>query len=84
VFNDDTGTPNPNGLDFYDRLVDEEIAHVIQPYATLYPGDLPQALHDRIGGWRSRETPLAFADYAGYVAEQSRTSSVLRRFGLLN
>jgi beta-glucosidase len=29
---------------------------------------LPQPLQDRHGGWRSRETSKAFADYAGYVA----------------
>src|SRR4029453_7189955 len=30
--------------------------------------DLPQALQDRVGGWESRDTSKAFADYAGYVA----------------
>ena len=44
VFPDGTGAPNPNGLDFYDRLVDELIASGIEPYATLYHWDLPQAL----------------------------------------
>jgi beta-glucosidase len=70
VFPDGTGTPNPKGLDFYDRLIDELIASGIEPYATLYHWDLPQALQERVGGWQSRETPLAFADYAGYVAEK--------------
>src|SRR3712207_6436274 len=65
-----TGTPNPRGLDFSPRLVDELLAAGIEPFATLYHWDLPQALQDRYGGWRSRETPEAFANYAGYVAEQ--------------
>ena len=56
VFPDGTGSPNPKGLDFYDRLVDELIANGIEPYATLYHWDLPQALQDRVGGWQSRET----------------------------
>jgi len=30
------GTPNPKGLDFYSRLVDELLANDIQPFATLY------------------------------------------------
>ena len=70
IFPEGTGTPNPKGLDFYHRLVDELLAVGIEPFATLYHWDLPQALQDRYGGWRSRETPEAFAKYAGYVAEQ--------------
>ncbi len=70
VFPEGTGTPNPKGLDFYHRLVDELLANGIEPFATLYHWDLPQALQDRYGGWRSRDTSKAFADYAGYVAER--------------
>jgi beta-glucosidase len=69
VFPDGTGTPNPKGLDFYHKLVDELIASGIEPFATLYHWDLPQALQDQVGGWESRDTARAFADYAGYVAE---------------
>jgi beta-glucosidase/6-phospho-beta-glucosidase/beta-galactosidase len=68
IFPQGTGAPNPKGIDFYDRLVDELIAAGIAPFATLYHWELPQALEDR-GGWRSRHTCQAFADYAGYVAE---------------
>ena len=68
VFPQGNGQPNPKGLDFYNRLVDELLANGIQPFATLYHWDLPQALQDRVGGWESRETSEAFADYAGYVA----------------
>jgi beta-glucosidase len=65
-----TGAPNPNGLDFYQRLLDELLANGIEPYVTLYHWDLPLALQDRVGGWRSRDTAKAFADYAAYVAER--------------
>ena len=70
VFPEGTGAPNPKGLDFYNRLLDELLANGIEPYATLYHWDLPQALQDRVGGWQSSETSKAFADYAGYVAER--------------
>ena len=70
VFPEGTGTPNPKGLDFYQRLLDELLANGIEPFATLYHWDLPQTLQDRYGGWRSRDTSKAFADYAGYVAER--------------
>src|SRR3712207_2620541 len=82
IFPDGTGTPNKAGLAFYDRLVDELLGAGIEPFATLYHWDLPQALQDRFGGWRSRETAEAFADYAGFVAEQ--LSDRVRHFFTIN
>ena len=82
VFPEGTGAPNPKGLDFYNRLVDELLANDIEPYATLYHWDLPQALQDRVGGWQSSDTSKAFADYAGYVAE--RLSDRVKNFFTLN
>src|SRR6201990_718814 len=70
VFPDGAGKPNPKGLDFYDRLVDELLKNGIEPFATLYHWDLPQPLQDQIGGWQSSETSKAFGNYAGYVAER--------------
>lgn len=67
IFPEGGGKPNPKGLDFYQRLVDELLANGIEPFATLYHWDLPQALQDK-GGWEARGTAQAFADYAGYVA----------------
>lgn len=56
------------GLDFYRGLVDELLAHGINPALTLYHWDLPQELEDA-GGWPHRETAYRFADYAALVAE---------------
>ena len=81
VFPQGTGTPNPKGLDFYNRLVDELLANGIQPYCTLFHWDLPQALEDK-GGWQSRDTSEAFANYAGYVAEH--LSDRVKHFMTLN
>ena len=67
VLPDGTGDVNEAGLDFYDRLVDELLAHGIAPHLTLYHWDLPQWLEDA-GGWPARATALAFADYATLVA----------------
>ena len=69
IFPDGTGQPNAKGLAFYNRLIDALLEAGIEPFPTLYHWDLPQALQDR-GGWQSRDTAKAFADYAGYVAGQ--------------
>ncbi|TGV74723.1 glycosyl hydrolase family protein, partial [Mesorhizobium sp. M00.F.Ca.ET.158.01.1.1] len=61
------GEVNTKGIAFYDRLIDDLLEAGIEPYATLYHWDLPQALQDR-GGWYNRETAAAFADYAGLAA----------------
>ena len=63
------GAVNPASLDFYDRLVDELLAADIQPFATLYHWDLPQALQDR-GGWGNRDVCGYFADYAALMARR--------------
>jgi beta-glucosidase len=66
VFPDATGKPNQKGLDYYQRVVDELLKNGIEPYLTLFHWDLPQALP---GGWQSRETPKAMAEYSAYVAK---------------
>jgi beta-glucosidase len=81
IFPQGTGTPNTKGLDFYNRLVDDLKSAGIEPFATLYHWDLPQALQDK-GGWQSRDIPKAFADYAGYIAE--KLSDRVRHFFTIN
>ncbi len=63
VLPEGTGRSNPAGLDFYSRLVDTLLEHGIQPMATLYHWDLPQALENR-GGWADPQSADWFADYA--------------------
>jgi beta-glucosidase len=60
------GAVNDAGLDFYDRLVDELLANEIEPYATLFHWDTPQALEDA-GGWPERATAEAFVEYTEAV-----------------
>jgi beta-glucosidase len=66
VFPTGKGQVNQKGLDYYNRVVDEVLANNITPYITMFHWDLPQALP---GGWQSRDTSKAFADYAGFMAK---------------
>ncbi len=75
------GAPNEAGLAFYDRLVDELLGRGIQPMATLYHWDLPQALQD-LGGWANREVATWFAEYAALV--YGRLGDRVRRWCTLN
>ena len=69
VFPEGTGTPNPKGLDFYNRMLDELLAAGIAPLCTLFHWDFPQALYKR-GGWLNRDVAGWFGDYAAYVADK--------------
>lgn len=81
VFPSGIGTPNPQGLDFYHRLVDALLEAGIEPFCTLYHWDLPQPLQDK-GGWENRDTAEAFAHYAGYTA--GKLSDKVKRFMTMN
>ena len=62
---------NPEGLGFYDRLIDGMLERGLKPFATLYHWDLPSR-HADAGGWTQRDTALYMADY---------TDIVMRHFG---
>ncbi|KAG8890482.1 Beta-glucosidase 1B [Tulasnella sp. 332] len=56
---------NEAGIKFYSHFIDELLANGITPFVTLYHWDLPQALHDRYGGWLNKEEiSLDFEHYA--------------------
>ncbi|SFR17129.1 GH1 family beta-glucosidase [Poseidonocella sedimentorum] len=60
------GTPNPEGLDYYDRLTDALLERGLKPCATLYHWELPSALAD-LGGWRNRDIAEWFAEYTEVI-----------------
>ncbi len=63
-----TGDANPEGLAYYDRVVDELLASGVTPFPTLYHWDLPTSLEAK-GGWLDRDTAFRFADYTALVAD---------------
>lgn len=63
---------NAEGVDFYNALIDELLLAGIEPQATLYHWDLPQALLNdpargypsEYRGWLDERLPSLFAEYA--------------------
>ncbi|MDX2187150.1 MAG: GH1 family beta-glucosidase [Opitutaceae bacterium] len=62
------GEVNPLAISFYRKLIQSMLDHGITPWVTLFHWDLPQALDEK-GGWASRATVDAFANYANVAVE---------------
>lgn len=62
--------PNEAGLAFYDQVFDELLKYGIEPVVTLDHFDVPLALVEKYGSWRSRETVDCFVKYATTVLQR--------------
>jgi beta-glucosidase len=69
LFPQGTGKINPEGVDFYHRLIDKCLALNLKPWVTLYHWDLPQALQDR-GGWKNRQIVEWFSAYTDFCTRE--------------
>ena len=63
-----SGTLNPDGVNFYINILDELKSKNIKAFVTLYHWDLPQHLEDK-GGWLNRETAYKFQDYVNLIIQ---------------
>ncbi|KAF6361654.1 lactase [Rhinolophus ferrumequinum] len=57
--------PCPQGINYYNKLIDSLLDSHIEPMVTLFHWDLPQALQD-YGGWQNESVVDAFLDYAAF------------------
>ncbi len=57
-----TGNINPEGIEFYNRVIDFCLEMGIEPWITLYHWDLPYELEKK-GGWTNREIIKWFGSY---------------------
>jgi len=67
VVPDDSGKVNQQGLDFYQRLIDELLRAGIEPWMTLFHWDLPQWVEDNYRGWETKDCAKAFGEFAGVM-----------------
>ncbi len=70
IFPEGTGAANPDGVRFYDELINALLDAGIEPWVTLYHWDLPLALQKEHGGWMSAATVDAFAAYSDFCFSQ--------------
>ena len=64
IMPDASGDPNPEGLAFYDQLIDYLLERGIEPLVTLYHFECPSALVEAFGGWKSRKMIDFYVRYA--------------------
>lgn len=57
------GKVNPQGIAFYNDLIDELIKNKIEPIVTLYHYDMPVWVDEKFGGWRNRGIIEVFDQY---------------------
>lgn len=62
------GEVNPEGIAFYNDLIDECLKHNIIPLVTMFHFDMPAAL-DEMGSWGNRDSVEWFANYAKILFE---------------
>jgi beta-glucosidase len=81
IFPDGIGEPNPEGVEFYHKVIDCCKTNGIEPWITLYHWDLPQALQN-LGGWTNREILNWFSHYAEFCAKAFGTK--VKKWFVLN
>lgn len=56
--------PNEDGLKFYENFIDELLCHHIEPVVTICHFDIPLALVEKYGSWRSRKVIECYLHYS--------------------
>ncbi len=69
LFPENNSDFNEEGVDFYNRLLDEILNNDLEPFPTLYHWDLPIRF-SRMGSWENQDTCKHFADYSYFVSQQ--------------
>ncbi|KAE9600389.1 putative beta-glucosidase [Lupinus albus] len=65
-----SGGINQEGIKYYNNLINELLSNGVQPFATLFHWDFPQALEDEYGGFLSPQIVDDFRDFAELCFEE--------------
>lgn len=63
-------SPNENGLQFYDNVIDECLKYGIEPLITISHYEVPYALTKKYNGWASREMINIFMNYCEAIFQR--------------
>ncbi|KAJ9174425.1 hypothetical protein P3X46_013069 [Hevea brasiliensis] len=58
---------NEEGIEFYNRVINETIKQGLQPFVTIFHWDTPQALEDKYGGFLSKRIVKDYRKYANLL-----------------
>ncbi|MBP1039955.1 family 1 glycosylhydrolase [Vagococcus sp. BWB3-3] len=68
--NGDDLTPNEEGLQFYENVIDELLKYGIEPTITMSHYETPLNLVKQYGGWKNRQLVAFFETYARTILER--------------
>ncbi|WP_350340189.1 family 1 glycosylhydrolase [Candidatus Merdisoma sp. JLR.KK006] len=60
-------TPNEEGLSFYEAFIDELLKYGIEPVVTICHFDVPLALEEKYGSWKSRSMIDCYLRYCDTI-----------------
>lgn len=72
IIPDGDGEVNSKGIAFYHNVFQELHKYGIEPLVTIYHFDLPSALQEKYGGWKSRKCAEAYIRYCKILFENFR------------
>jgi len=68
--NGDETEPNEEGLQFYDKMIDEMLANGIEPVLTMSHFEMPYHLVTEYGGWRNRKLIDFWTNFAEVILKR--------------
>ncbi len=68
---------NQKGLDFYDQIIHLCLENHIEPIPTLYHFEMPQALVDEFGGWKTEDALMLLLNMREYALQNGKVLLII-------